>query len=721
VISPLLESRAGTGVSLEDPNVPLGKFTLLEVLGGGPRSWAGKVVNQETAKTISGVWSAVTTIAGSLGSLPIRVVQFRADGRSRDQVFNHPLHHLLNVSPSSGISAVSMKEAAQAQLLLGGTTVMDMPRNRAGQIEALHLLRQDRYEVVARQVTNTQLEPRIILRPAIAGEQPRALMPGQALRICGVGGDGITGWSVIRYARETMGHAIAQEEYGARFFNNDATPRGVLEHPGELSKEAKSSLREHWNGLYGGSSNAHRVAVLEEGMEFKPVQLNAEDTQFIEGRKFTLRDVARWFNIQPHKIGDMADAKWANIDAQNLEYLQDTLMHWLVRWVQALAGQALNDVERDELRLGFEFDFRQLLRGDVAARSEYFQKRFLTASITPNEIRMEEGENPMPGGDELYVQSQFVPVSMVEEMVASQVASNNRPPPPPPGAGEDDGDDGEGEDDGDGDGETLNIQGHLEKARRRVAREDRAFQDRVNLREDFMEDFVDRGERQVRGELREVGKLVDQHLDGDFVDAPAFREALEVYYREDFPDFASGIWRPGFRAYAGAVLPQAVDEVEELEDGVPDAEELADFVDGYTDTAVNGMAAGARRRLQALSERDEPLTEVQTQLEQWKGEDEGVSSRAERIASRHVNEENQAVSAFVWAAMGVSFLVARTVGDSCPYCNAIDGTRVAPGSAFFDVGDTLQPEGVDQALTFSSRKGHPPFHQGCDCVIRPEV
>lgn len=708
MISLLLNKRAGTGVSLEDPNVPLGKFTLLEVFGGGARTGSGKLVNTETAKTISGVYSAVTTIAGSVAALPIRVVQFRADGKSRDQVLTHPLHTLLNVRSSEGISSVSLKEAMMGHLLLRGTAVMDMPRGpRTGELEALYLLDPLSYEVMKRRIPGTRgFQPRILLKPTEAGDEPAVLLPDQALRICGIGGDGITGWSVVKYARETFGSALGQEEYGARFFANDATPRGVLEHPESLSPEAKDSLRNHWNGLYGGSSNAHRVAVLEEGMKFNPVQINAEDSQFIEGRKFTLRDVARWFNIPPHKIADMADAKWANIDAQNLEYLQDCLMPWLVRIVQALAGQALTDTEREDDRLGFEFDFRELLRGDVAARGEYFSKRFQTASITPNEIRMEEGENPMPGGDEMYVQSQYVPVSLIGDVVAAQLARNVSPA------------------ERDGGALALAVDGRRERTRLlRRPREDRAFQARLDLRESFMPDFLERGERMVRGELREVKKLVDRHLDTDVVDAPAFREALDAYYREGFPPFASGILAPGFRAYAGAVFPHAVEETpDDLGDVEPPTmEQLDDFSEGYTEAAVNGLAAGARRRLQRLSERDEPLAEVNDQLEQWAGEDDAVEGRAMRVARRHVNELNQATSAFVWAAVGVAFLVARKVGDSCPYCTALDGTRVAPGAAFFEAGDEFLPEGADVALTFSSRVGHPPFHQGCDCVIRPEA
>ena len=691
MISRLFQKR-----NLEDPNTPIGNFTLLEVLGGGSRTRAGTRVSEETSKTISAVYAAVQTISGSVASLPIRVVQYRADGRSKDIVRDHPLHYLLNVEASEGISAISAREASMSQLLLTGTTVFDMPRNpRTLEIESLNLLDPMWYSVQAIR-DGTRTMPVVVLRGG-NGQKARALLPSEALRVCGLGGDGVTGWSVIKYARETFGAALAQEEYGARFFSNDATPRGVLEHPETLSPDAKSSLRDHWNGLYGGAENAHRVAVLEEGMKFNPVQINAEDSQFVETKKLTVRDVARWFNIPPHKIGDMADAKWANIDAQNLEYLQDTLTPWLTRWVQALSGQALTERERDATRLGFEFDFRELLRGDVKARSEYFNARFRTASITPNEIRLEEGENPIDGGDEVYVQSQYVPVSMLPDVIAAKVADDPEPDPDP------------------------EEEGSSRAVRSRSTLETRAFDARFALRASFLPDFVERGSRMARGEIREVRKLVDQHLDAEFVNAPAFREDVEKYYRESFPEFARGVWEAGFRAYAGAVFPQAVEEAPEgANQEAPTPEELESFATEYTEKAVNGMAAGARRRLQALSESDTPLSDVNAELESWAGETD-VRSRGERVADRNTTELNEATALFVWAAVGVAFLVSRTTGESCPYCNAIDGTRVSMGEAFFEAGETLLPEGQTTPMKFSSRKSHPPYHQGCDCYLRPEA
>lgn len=237
-----------------------------------------------------------------------------------------------------------------------------------------------------------------------------------------------------------------------------------------------------------------------------------------------------------------------------------------------------------------------------------------------------------------------------------------------------------------------------------------------------MEEFLDRATRQVNGELREVKKLVDRHLRGEAQDPVAFQEGLHDYYTGDFVGFARDLYLPSFRTYAGLVVPQAVEEApEDVEGEEPTPEELNAFVDEYTDNAVAGIAAGGRQSLVERSNREEPLEEVEAELANWESDDNGTSSRAQRIARRHVNELNQATSTFVWAALAVAFLVALAVGESCPYCNAIDGTRVAMGTPFFNAGDSLQPDGQDAALSFKGTKRYPPWHQGCDCAVRPEV
>jgi HK97 family phage portal protein len=165
-------------------------------------------------------------------------------------------------------------------------------------------------------------------------------MPRDVLHIPGLGFDGLVGYSPIAMAKNAIGMAIACEEYGAKFFANGAAPSGVLEHPGTIKDPKK--VRETWQSQFGGSSNAGRVAVLEEGMKYTPISISPEQAQFLETRKFQINEIARIFRIPPHMVGDLEKSSFSNIEQQSLEFVKYTLDPWVIRWEQTLMRSLLS-------------------------------------------------------------------------------------------------------------------------------------------------------------------------------------------------------------------------------------------------------------------------------------------------------------------------------------------------------------------------------------------
>lgn len=190
------------------------------------------------------------------------------------------------------------------------------------------------------------------------------LSPSDVLHIPGLGFDGLVGYSPIAMAKNAIGMAIACEEYGAKFFANGAAPGGVLEHPGVVKDPAK--VRESWNSVYQGSSNSHRVAVLEEGMKYQPIGISPEQAQFLETRKFQINEIARIFRIPPHMIGDLEKSSFSNIEQQSLEFVKYTLDPWVVRWEQTLQRLLFTPDEKRNYFIKFNVD--GLLRGDYQSR-----------------------------------------------------------------------------------------------------------------------------------------------------------------------------------------------------------------------------------------------------------------------------------------------------------------------------------------------------------------
>ncbi len=215
------------------------------------------------------------------------------------------------------------------------------------------------------------------------------------LHIPGLGFDGLVGYSPIAMAKNAIGLAMATEEYGAKFFANGAAPGGVLEHPGTIKDPQK--VKESWNMAYQGSSNAHRVAVLEEGMKYQPIGISPEQAQFLETRKFQINEIARIFRVPPHMVGDLEKSSFSNIEQQSLEFVKYTLDPWVIRWEQAISRSLLRTDEKKLLFAKFNVD--GLLRGDYTSRMNGYAIGIQNGFMCPNDARALEDMDLIP--DEL--------------------------------------------------------------------------------------------------------------------------------------------------------------------------------------------------------------------------------------------------------------------------------------------------------------------------------
>ena len=123
--------------------------------------------------------------------------------------------------------------------------------------------------------------------------------------------------------QNSLGTSIAVDKYGSSFFKNGAQPSGVLEYPGVLKDPNR--VRDNWEAAYGGAANAHRVAVLEEGMAYKPISLPPEDSQFLETKQFSVTEICRIFRVPPHLVADLSRATFSNIEYQSLNFVMHSL------------------------------------------------------------------------------------------------------------------------------------------------------------------------------------------------------------------------------------------------------------------------------------------------------------------------------------------------------------------------------------------------------------
>jgi HK97 family phage portal protein len=184
-------------------------------------------------------------------------------------------------------------------------------------------------------------------------------------------------------------------EYGAKFFANGASPGGVLEHPGVVKDPAR--IRESWNAVYQGSGNAHRVAVLEEGMKFQPIGIPPEQAQFLETRKFQTEEICRIFRVPPHLVSNLDRATFSNIENQSISFVVHTIRPWLVRLEQGMNKALLSKSEKGQYFVGFVVD--GLLRGDYASRMQGYAIGIQNGFLSPNDVRTLENMNTIEHGD----------------------------------------------------------------------------------------------------------------------------------------------------------------------------------------------------------------------------------------------------------------------------------------------------------------------------------
>lgn len=366
----------------------------------GP-SASGKTVNEFTAMQMTAVYACVRILAETLVALPLQLYRYTPGGKER--VYDHPLYHLLHDEPNPEMTSFIFRETLMSHLLIWGNAYAQIIRDRLGRVQGLYPLRPDKMTVC-----RDERGKIFYLYTKTGDENPNIKPYGQVnlqkeevLHIPVLGFDGLVGYSPIAMARNAVDMTMACEEYGASFFANGASPSGVLEHPGVLEDPAK--VRDSWNAVYRGTSNAHKVAVLEEGMKYQQIGIPPEEAQFLETRKLQLDEIARLYRIPPHMIGDLEKSSFNNIEQQSMEFVKYTLDPWVIRWEQAMQKALFLPEEKKQYFL--KFNVNGLMRGDYESRVTGYSIGRQNGWLSANDIREMEDMNPVPDeeGGNLYL------------------------------------------------------------------------------------------------------------------------------------------------------------------------------------------------------------------------------------------------------------------------------------------------------------------------------
>jgi len=350
----------------------------------------GQQITTNVALSYSTVYACVQLLADSVAGLPWCV--YRQVAAGRQEVPAHPWAYALATEPSVDMDSFTFRQTMMLSCLLTGNGYAQIVRD--GPDRGLYFLRPDR-------MTMFRKDSEVVYLYS-GGDGGAAFIASEVFHIKAIGFDGLMGQSPLALMRNAIGTAIGQEAFSAGFFRNGARPSGVLKMPGKLDPEAQNRLRSSWESLYAGKSNAGRVAILEQGMEWQSLSIPADDAQFLESRQFQRVEICSAYRVPPHMIGDQTGSSYSNNEQANTEFVQHTLRSWVTRWEMEAKRKLFGREDQHYSRMRFD----DLLRGDMVQRAQFYTQLKAVGAISANEIRAREDMNDIGPKGDVYTMSQ---------------------------------------------------------------------------------------------------------------------------------------------------------------------------------------------------------------------------------------------------------------------------------------------------------------------------
>lgn len=365
----------------------------LRVMTGDVSNDSGERVNGYTALTNCALWQGVNIISGDIGQVPVRLVHNEFVNQKQ-----HPAWNLLRVRPNDLQTPRLFKETLIQWALIWGNFVGWVVRRGATPVDIIPL-RPDCLRPELVRFDDGQVMLYHYISPTAGREF--TFFPDDVVHIQGLTGDGVWGYALHEIAKNCIGHGLALEKHGNRQFSNGAMPGGILKHPARLTPDSKQDMREDWYSVHGGASNAGKIAILTDGVEFQQIAQTNIDAQWLEAKKLNVVDVARLLNLPAHKLNALEDSSVrANLEEQNETYKQMTLTRWSNAIDEEFRRKLLTDQQWKSDEYQFVFDWDTFLRADVDTRSTVADRLVKATIWNPNEARHFMGYAPRKGGEE---------------------------------------------------------------------------------------------------------------------------------------------------------------------------------------------------------------------------------------------------------------------------------------------------------------------------------
>ncbi|MDM1325906.1 phage portal protein [Myroides odoratimimus] len=373
---------------------------------GGFRSGSKTVVTANKALTIAAFFNGLEQLSNDIAKLPKAV--YIKSGDHRRKYSEHPLNYLISVQPNPMMSAYDFWKLVVIYVILKGNCYVLVNRDRNG-VEKSLVIQHDEDVKVLEDKENNQLFYEI---------KGKVYAGSDILHFKGFSLDGKKGISVIKFAAYDLGVNLDAKEYQSDIYADRGLGYGVIEAEKPIHVDNKKIISDGFTAKMT-EKNKFKVPVLDEGLKYKPISITPAEAQFLETNKEAVINICRWLNIAPHKVKDLNNGTYSNIEVQNIEHVQDSVITWTSRIENELDRKMfVYSVGGEEIAY-VKFNEKVLLRGDSRARAEYLTKMIYSGVITRNEARALEDLDPLNGLDQ-----PLTPVNM--EMMEFMLAKNKK-------------------------------------------------------------------------------------------------------------------------------------------------------------------------------------------------------------------------------------------------------------------------------------------------------
>jgi HK97 family phage portal protein len=379
---------------------------LIDFFGGGP-TYSGETISTENAVLNSNVYTCASILGGDIGKLPIQVFRVKGSGIEREK--NHPAAYLLGTRPNPYMSPYTFKETGEVHLCIWGNFYANIEWDENGFPKALWPLNPS--------VTEVYIDPvslEVWYMTTLPNGEYRKIPWYDIFHVKALSKTGLKGLTPVAVIREKLGIQQSSDKFIGAFYANGTASKGALTIPTPLDKDAKTKLKEEWQKINTGLTNAHRIAILDGGVDYKNIGMPLADAQFIETQKFGIMDVSKIYKIPGYKLG-LNEVKYSNMEQQSLEYVKNALLPIVINWEEEINYKLFTPGEQKKLYS--KFNLAAELRGDTATRSAFYKDMIQNGVYSPNEVRsFEELGGIGPAGDKHFIQLNMTTIETLEEI-----------------------------------------------------------------------------------------------------------------------------------------------------------------------------------------------------------------------------------------------------------------------------------------------------------------